>query len=127
MPVLICKNIGMEGPGTIEDYLKGHKIPYSIIDLSTSEQLPDPDGFDTLIMMGGPMSVNEDEIYQYIKEEEKLAAEFIPDRNGSGFPFGSVRLSNSRSPLKGKRRCVGFEFRYGYGCAVIENARRETA
>jgi GMP synthase-like glutamine amidotransferase len=77
MTVLICKNIITEGPGTIEDYLKLKKIPYSIVELSTGERLPSPDTFDTLVMMGGPMSVNEDNIYPCIKDEENLVRDFI--------------------------------------------------
>ncbi len=77
MSVLICKNIETEGPGTIEDYLKKQKIPYTIIDLSKGENIPETSSFHTLIMMGGPMSVNESEIYPYIKEEEKIVREFI--------------------------------------------------
>jgi len=77
MSVLICKNIGTEGPGTIEDHMIGNEIPYSIIDLSTGEQIPESDSFNTLVMLGGPMSVNEDESYPYIKEEEKLVRNFI--------------------------------------------------
>ena len=45
--------------------------------LQSGEKIPNPDNFNTLIMMGGPMSVNEDEIYPYIKEEEKLVRDFI--------------------------------------------------
>src|SRR3989338_8645841 len=77
MAVLICKNIGTEGPGTIEDYLKLHKIPYEIVDLSSGEGLPPSDNFNILIMMCGPMSVNEDDIYPYIKKEEGLVRDFI--------------------------------------------------
>lgn len=77
MAVLICKNIGTEGPGTIEDYLKLKKIPYEIVDLSSGESLPTTDNFNILIMMGGPMSVNEDDIYPYVKEEERLVRDFI--------------------------------------------------
>jgi GMP synthase-like glutamine amidotransferase len=77
MSVLICKNIITEGPGTIEDYLIKDNIPYTIIELASGEKLPNPDNFHILIMMGGPMSVNEDEIYPYIKEEEKLVRDFI--------------------------------------------------
>ncbi|MBI4838142.1 MAG: type 1 glutamine amidotransferase [Nitrospirae bacterium] len=77
MSVLICKNILTEGPGTIEDYLKLKKIPYHIADLSAGERLPAPDAFDTLVMMGGPMSVNADNIYTYIKDEENLVRDFI--------------------------------------------------
>lgn len=80
MAVLICKNIETEGPGTIEDYLRLKNIPYKIVELSTGEALPNSDNFNTLIMMGGPMSVNEDEIYPYIKEEEKLVRDFISKR-----------------------------------------------
>ncbi|MBI5196686.1 MAG: type 1 glutamine amidotransferase [Nitrospirae bacterium] len=77
MSVLICKNIITEGPGTIEDYLKLQKISYCIVDLSAGVRLLAPDAFDTLVMMGGPMSVNEDNIYTYIKDEETLVRDFI--------------------------------------------------
>jgi len=76
MAVLICKNTETEGPGTIEDYLKIAKIPCHIVELSTGKGLPHDEDFDALIMMGGPMSVNDD-IYPYIREEEKLVRDFI--------------------------------------------------
>ncbi len=75
MAVLICKNIETEGPGTIADYLKMNRLPYRIVELSKGEVISDLDNFDMLIMMGGPMSVN-DEI-PYIIEEEKLTKDFI--------------------------------------------------
>ncbi|MCL4536867.1 MAG: type 1 glutamine amidotransferase [Nitrospirae bacterium] len=77
MSVLICKNISSEGPGTIEDFLKAKGIPYTVVDLSKGEKIPDAEAFDTLIMMGGPMSVNEDDIYPYIKKEEELTRDFV--------------------------------------------------
>ncbi|MBI4654294.1 MAG: type 1 glutamine amidotransferase [Nitrospirae bacterium] len=80
MAILICKNIETEGPGTIEDYLRLKNIPYKIVELSTGEALPNSDNFNTLIMMGGHMSVNESEIYPYIREEEKLVRDFISKR-----------------------------------------------
>ncbi|MCK5512488.1 MAG: type 1 glutamine amidotransferase [Thermodesulfovibrionia bacterium] len=77
MSALICKNIEAEGPGTIEDYLERENIAYKIVDLSMGENIPDPDSFDTLILMGGPMSANEGEMYPYLKEEEKLVRSFL--------------------------------------------------
>ena len=79
MSVLICKNIKTEGPGTIEDYLKEQKVRYTIVDLSEGEGIPVTNSYSTLVMMGGPMSVNEDEIYPYIKEEERLVRDFIAE------------------------------------------------
>jgi len=74
MSVLICKNISNEGPGTIEDYLHLKEIPHTIVDLSKGESLPDATSFDTLIMLGGPMSVNDD--ISYIRKEEELVRDF---------------------------------------------------
>ena len=65
MSVLICKNIETEGPGTIEDFLNKKNIAYTILELSKTADIPDPADFDTLLMMGGPMSVNEDDISLY--------------------------------------------------------------
>lgn len=74
MSVLILKNIAAEGPGTIADFLIEKGIPYRIVELET-ETIPEAGGFDTLVIMGGPMSVN-DEI-PYIRREEELVREFL--------------------------------------------------
>ena len=74
MSVLICKNISSEGPGTIGDYLRLKGIPYDIVDLYKGEALPDAASYDTLIMLGGPMSVNDD--IAYIRQEEELVRNF---------------------------------------------------
>jgi len=96
MSVLICKNIGAEGPGTIEDFLIANKIPYKIVDLSTGEKVTNPDDFDTLIMMGGPMSVNENDIYPYIREEEKLVRSFCSnDRKVLGICLGAQIMAKA--------------------------------
>ena len=96
MAVLICKNIELEGPGTIEDYLIRTKIPYTIIELARGEKIPNPDNFNTLIMMGGPMSVNEEEIYPYIKEEERLVRDFIAkDKKVLGICLGAQIMAKA--------------------------------
>jgi GMP synthase-like glutamine amidotransferase len=76
MSVLILKNIVSEGPGTIEDFLLGQGTPYKVIDLER-EAVPHTGAFDALVMMGGPMSVNEEDVYPYITREIGLVREFI--------------------------------------------------
>lgn len=76
MSVLILKNISSEGPGTIEDFLVRSGIPYVIADLASGE-FPDASAYDTLVMMGGPMSVNESDRYPYIGREAELARTFM--------------------------------------------------
>ncbi len=52
-------------------------IPYTIVGLDKCAIIPHPEGFDMLVMMGGPMSVHEDDKYLFMKEEETLARRFI--------------------------------------------------
>jgi GMP synthase-like glutamine amidotransferase len=76
MSVLILKNISTEGPGTIEDFLGANRISHTITDLSR-EAFPAGAAHDTLVMMGGPMSVNDADIYPYIDKEAELARVFM--------------------------------------------------
>ncbi|HAM51265.1 MAG TPA: amidotransferase [Nitrospiraceae bacterium] len=76
MSVLILKNTPTEGPGTIEDFLREHKTHYRVVDC-TKEAIPGTKDFTVLVMMGGPMSVNEEERYPYITREMELVREFI--------------------------------------------------
>ncbi|MGC2062766.1 MAG: hypothetical protein WA610_07290 [Thermodesulfovibrionales bacterium] len=76
MSVLILKNVQNEGPGTIENYLRNNGTSYRIVDC-TSEDIPDDPDFDTLVMMGGPMSVNQTERYPYLQKEINVAAEYM--------------------------------------------------
>lgn len=78
MSVLILKNIPSEGSGTIEGFLLKNGIHYRVVDCG-KEEIPESNGFDVLVMMGGPMSVNEEEIYPYIKREMALVKDFIAE------------------------------------------------
>jgi GMP synthase-like glutamine amidotransferase len=75
MSVLVLKNKSSEGPGTLEDYLLLKGLPFKIVDLHGADRMPETEGFDTLVMLGGPMSVNDDILY--IRDEERLATGFM--------------------------------------------------
>ena len=74
--VLIIKNVAAEGPGTIESFLRNNGVTCRTVD-GYREALPSADAFEVLIMLGGPMSVNETDIYPYIAAEEELVRKFI--------------------------------------------------
>jgi len=76
MSVLILKNVRSEGPGTIEYFLKDNRMDFRVIECAT-EPVPADADFDTLIMMGGPMSVNETDLYPFVQREIDLAASSI--------------------------------------------------
>ncbi|MEO5360725.1 MAG: type 1 glutamine amidotransferase [Nitrospirota bacterium] len=108
MSVLIIKNIEAEGPGTIEDYLKGNSIAHTIVNI-TRESVPNTDGFDALIIMGGPMSVNDD--YDYLRVEEQIVRQFIDTgRKVLGICLGAQMIAKSlgASVYKGPAPEIGW-------------------
>jgi GMP synthase (glutamine-hydrolysing) len=76
MSVLILKNIASEGPGTLEDFLQERGTYYKIVNCAT-ENISGSKDFDTLVILGGPMSVNEEKLYPYIRRETALVREFV--------------------------------------------------
>jgi len=65
---------------------RGHRLTHTRLDLDQS--LPDPESLDWLIVMGGPMNVDEDEIYPWLARE-KLFIRRVIDR---GVPVLGVCL-----------------------------------
>ncbi len=121
MKVLILKNVPQEGPGTIEIFLKREGIHYRIIELE-SEKVTD-DYYDTLVIMGGPMSVNDDEKYPYLKEEEMLVKDFI--RSGKkvlGICLGAQMLAKALGSrvYKGPKQEIGW-----YPIELTDNALKD--
>ncbi|HWR58362.1 MAG TPA: type 1 glutamine amidotransferase [Thermodesulfovibrionales bacterium] len=78
MSVLILKNIPSEGPGTIEDFLREKGIHYRTVNCQNGDVRKAED-FEVLVMLGGPMSVNEEDIYPFLKTEMELARSFITE------------------------------------------------
>ncbi|MBZ0155931.1 MAG: type 1 glutamine amidotransferase [Alphaproteobacteria bacterium] len=123
MAVLICKNISNEGAGTIGDFLTTEGIPFAVVDLSKGESLPDIQDFDTLLMMGGPMSVNEDDLFPYIKEEEALVRTFIEgDKRILGVCLGAQIMAKALGArvYKGKEKEIGW-----YDVELTEHGLRD--
>ncbi len=110
MSVLILKNVPNEGPGTIEDFLLDRGISYRIVEMS-QEDLPSSYTADTLVILGGYMSVNESDIYPYITKEVELVKEFI---GGGKKVFGICLGAQIMAKALGARVYVGPEKEIGW-------------
>ena len=76
MRVLVLKNIPIEGPGTIEDYLGKRDIPFDTVELLKGGEVPGGD-YTHVIMMGGPMAVYEMKTYPHLEKGAKLLEEYL--------------------------------------------------
>lgn len=60
-PVVIFRHASVEGPGFLGTFLTERHIPWNLIKIDQGEQLPSSvDDFSGLVLMGGPMSVNDE-------------------------------------------------------------------
>jgi GMP synthase (glutamine-hydrolysing) len=80
---LVLQHIACEPPGLYEDILLERRATIERIELDEGERLPDWRGFDLIIAMGGPMSVNDDATLKWLTDEKRL----IGDAVRAGVPF----------------------------------------
>ena len=60
-PVAIFRHSPTEGPGYFATFLEQHEIPFTLIKIDAGEPAPsDISAYSGLVLMGGPMSVNDD-------------------------------------------------------------------
>jgi GMP synthase-like glutamine amidotransferase len=106
--ILIVKHIDIEGPGTLGDFLKEQGEPFTIVELGAGEPLPaDPRAFKAVVVLGGPMNVDEENKYTFLKPEndfiQKVLKTHVPYL---GICLGSQLLAKAagarvvRSPVK---------------------------
>ena len=53
MRILVFQHIPVEHPGIIRDFLAEDGIPWDAVELDAGDQIPDLDGYDALVVMGG--------------------------------------------------------------------------
>jgi len=97
MKVLAIKNIGIEGTGTFGKYLSGKSGELVTIDLQNGDACPKTtDGFDLVIILGGPMNVYETTKYPFLIDEMKLIEDGLKqEKKMVGFCLGSQLIASA--------------------------------
>lgn len=75
--VLVLQHIACEPPGAFGDVLRERFAEVVPVELDEDEPLPDWRGFDRIVAMGGPMSVNDDAKLPWLTAEKRLIAEAV--------------------------------------------------
>jgi GMP synthase-like glutamine amidotransferase len=96
MRVHYLQHVSFEAPAAIEDWARqaGHAIAGSRLYLG--EALPDPNAFDLLVVMGGPMSVNDEPEHPWLVAEKQLVRRAIElDRPVFGVCLGAQMIASA--------------------------------
>jgi GMP synthase (glutamine-hydrolysing) len=106
--ILIIKHIDIEGPGTLGDFLKAQGEDFRIIELGAGEKLPeDPKAFKAVVVLGGPMNVDEESRFPFLKPENDFIQQVLKAKVPYlGICLGSQLLAKAagarvvKSPVK---------------------------
>ncbi|MBL7662524.1 type 1 glutamine amidotransferase [bacterium] len=77
MRIHIIQHVAFEEPGEISNWInrRGHAL--TLTRVFRDEEFPEIDSFDLLIIMGGPMSVNDHASYPWIANEKKFISQAL--------------------------------------------------
>jgi GMP synthase-like glutamine amidotransferase len=78
MPKIHClQHVHFESPGYLEQWARENHYPISFTRFYESFELPDLEDFHWLVVMGGPMSVHDDDQYSWLKIEKSFIRDAI--------------------------------------------------
>ena len=73
----VFQHVPFEGPGSIGPWLKARGIAVGVTRFFGNDRLPNVADTDGLIVMGGPMSVNDERVLPWLVSEKRLIGEMI--------------------------------------------------
>jgi GMP synthase (glutamine-hydrolysing) len=76
--VLVLQHIACEPPGVYENVLQERAAGITRVELDEGQPLPDR-SFDAIVVMGGPMSVNDEDEHPWLRDEKRLLAAAVTD------------------------------------------------
>ena len=83
MRALVLQHIACEPPGAYEDVLRARDASIQRVEVDAGEPIPDWRGFDAIIAMGGPMSVNDPYRLAARRRSSSSPRPFAPARRSS--------------------------------------------
>ncbi|WP_395697934.1 type 1 glutamine amidotransferase [Methylocella sp.] len=79
MRILVFQHLAVEHPGVFRDFWREKGHDWLAVDLAAGETIPDLDGFDLLVAMGGPMDVWQEDVHPWLKAEKNAIRRWVRD------------------------------------------------
>jgi len=90
------QHVSFEGLGSIELWLDSNGYEVTFTRFFESADLPDPDAIDLLVVMGGPMSVNDEDQFPWFVSEKRFIREIIESgKPVLGICLGAQLIANA--------------------------------
>jgi len=96
MRVHYLQHVAFEPPAAIADWADDRGHDFAGTHLHEGESLPDPDGFDLLVVMGGPMGVSDTGEYPWLdRERDFLRRTLAAETSVLGVCLGAQQLAGA--------------------------------
>ena len=105
------QHVPFEGPGSIGPWLKSADYQITATKFYESASLPSPDQLDLLIVMGGPMSVNDEDRFPWLRIEKQFIRYAIDSGKAVlGICLGAQLIANAlgESVYPNRRKEIGW-------------------
>lgn len=90
-PILVLQHVAVEHPGILRDFMAAEGLHWETVELDAGENLPPPDNYAALIVMGGPMDVWEEADHPWLSVEKAFIHDWVITRRR---PFLGVCLGH---------------------------------
>jgi GMP synthase-like glutamine amidotransferase len=91
MKILVFQHVAVEHPGIFRDFWSEAGHSWHAVELDAGEQIPDMQGFDLLVVMGGPMDVWQEDIHPWLVAEKQAIRHWVTEL---GRPFLGICLGH---------------------------------
>lgn len=111
MRIHVLQHVEFEGPAAIEGWARHSRHAISRSRLYKGEALPVLGALDLLVIMGGPMSVNDEESCSWLKEEKVLVRSAIESgRSVLGVCLGAQMIASAMGArvYRGREKEIGW-------------------
>lgn len=96
MNIHLLQHVDFEGAGSIAGFARRHGHTLTTVKMYKNSPLPEPDSVDALVVMGGPMSVNDESEYPWLTAEKKFISRLIEQKKPIlGICLGAQMIASS--------------------------------
>jgi GMP synthase-like glutamine amidotransferase len=81
MRFLVLQHIAIEHPGVLRDFMAADGVAWDAVELDAGETIPPLDGYDALMVMGGPMDVWQEARHPWLTAEKAAIREAVLERD----------------------------------------------